>query len=695
MRTKIALAVCLVIILLLSFPALRRIGEVLADRKPGPWGIPSWYILLIVCYVILVLVLLFQALVFALREESAWRQWVMLLVGLTLVRGLLYSSITPPWQSPDEHSHFEYAALMGRLRRVPTPADISSELQQQIVSSMFQYDLWRLIQREPVVSPPVGFLRSGGVTREPPTHVIDNRYLYYPQVGRDPPLYYVAPAVVYAALPGQDIALQLYLMRLTTVLTLVALIGIAVWATRQLFDEDIPLAMSIPTLVAFIPMLAHIGSVLNNDTLAAVLATILLGMLVTILRHGLNWPRGLALVAVLALGIFAKKTMLWTIPLAGSLGLVYVIRHRIWARYVVLAVGIGVLSLMLLSMRVPSEQVRYWKPASSPWGATAVRRASPDGAYALRVAGGPSEDAVLGQQLPTQTALDLRGHTITLSAQVRSDEGEQQGGLAVIDLDQPRSFRTDLTAGPQWRNATFQFRVPDDALHLRVVLTSASQSTVYFDRVEIEDLSEPGADTVLLRNDSGEQIRSAGEVAMVEAGEWLGLGGNVQSVFDPWQDDVEKLFLDPWPIRLAFESFFGNFGAALVVPLPALAYRILGFVCILAVIGIGWRAVGGILIARKARLPGWKQGSFLTLGAALFFASCLVFAPLLFNYGHYTPQGRYLFPVVWPIGVFLTMGWAQLMPGSKSPWLLVLVSIGAIALDATALYRMASYFYDL
>jgi len=278
MKTKVALGIGFAILLVLTYPVLRRVGEVLAHHKPGVWGMPSWYILLIVSYAIFTLVLLAQALLFTLRRTYIWKQWAVLLMALTLVRGLLYGSVAPPWQAPDEHAHFEYAALMGQLKRVPTPDDTSPELQRQIVTSMFDYDLWRLIKREPVASPPEGFLVAAGISDYPPTHVIDNRYLYYPQVGIDPPLYYVAPAIVYASLPDVHIALQLYAMRTTTVLMLVLLIGIVACATVQLFYDDSLLAVCVPAFTAFIPMLAHIGSVLNNDILAAVFSTALLGI---------------------------------------------------------------------------------------------------------------------------------------------------------------------------------------------------------------------------------------------------------------------------------------------------------------------------------------------------------------------------------------------------------------------------------
>jgi hypothetical protein len=671
-------------------------AEPFAEHKPGLWGEPAWYIVLMLAGEALVVAILINAILiaFGATNRAVYKRHVLLLIGLAVVRGLFYSSITPPWQSPDEHAHFEYAALFGQLRRVPTLDDISPELQQQIVSSMFDHNFWQFIRREPVTSPPVGFLPQSGINREPPTHVIDNRYLYYPQVGKDPPLYYIAPAVVYAAFPSLDTTLQLYRMRLTTVVMFVSLIGAVIWATRQLFGSDMLLAMSIPTLIAFHPMLAHMGSVLNNDILAALVTTTLLGTLVTVLRYGLTWRRGIIIAGLVVLGLFTKTSTLWTIPLIGSIGLVDICRRKIWVRYVILAVMAAVLSLSLVLLRIPSEQARYWTPVSSSWGATVTHQPSPDGAYALRVTGGASTEGMLGQRLSAQTALDLRGHTVALSAQVRANSGTRQGELAVVDLDQAARFGTNFTAGPEWRNVTLQFTVPDDALHLQVVLVSTPQSTIYFGQVTLIDLSDPNVALGLPRNGSAEQVLTLGEVAAVGAAKWLGFGGLVQRLFTSGQTNLMMLSLNSWPIKLAFESFWGNFGAALVVPLPSWVYRVLKYACALSALGIGYGIYESSRGARNP-CPTWQQHSLLMLGVTLLLAGFLVSGPLLAGYGRWSPQGRYLFPIIWPIGIFLTTGWALLMPGRRRPWLLIGLTVGVVALDCTALGQLATYFYGL
>jgi len=376
------------------------------------------------------------------------------------------------------------------------------------------------------------------------------------------------------------------------------------------------------------------------------------------------------------------------------MGLYYVARHKPWVRYVVLTVSVLGGGLLWLLLSVPSQRARYWKPLSSSSGATATDKVSYDGGYALRVESGVAEEGMLGQSLLMQTALDLRGRIAVLSAQVRADAGEHYGGLAVVDLDRGTRFRTDFTVGPQWGSVELQFVVPDDASHLQVVLIAAPQSVLYYDQVALTEGSNPGRDIEPLRNGSGENIRSLGEIILVGAGKSLGFGGVLQMFFASWQSNLGKLLANPRPIWKAFESFWGNFGAALVVPLLPPTYQILKYTCLLGVLGLGvymyrtWTA-------KREVCQTWQRHSLVVLGVAVVFACSLAFAPLLTSYDYWGPQGRYLFPVVWPFAVFLVIGWAELMPRSTRPWLLVGLIGGMTALDCVAIWRLMSYFYGI
>ena len=665
----------------------------LAESKPGLWGEPTWYLLLLSAYGTAVLTVLSAGILITIGQQGRplYRWYALALVTTVFVRGLLYSSIVPPWQSPDEHAHFEYAALLGQLKRVPSLDDVSPSLQKEIVQSMFKYDFWRLIKRRPVESPPEGFLPQQGVTRVPSTNVVDNRFLYYPQIEEDPPLYYIAPAIVYAACPRLDVALQLYVMRLSTVTMLVGLASAVTWSSRRLFPEDLLLAAAAPTLIAFHPMLTHIGSVLNNDILAAGIATLVLGVLVDSFHYGLGWRRAVILATLTILGMLTKISTLWIAPVLGSTALVLLCRRYRWIKLAMLIAAAGLVGLTSV-LFIPSQQARHWRSSSHTMGATVTGGVSIEGAYALRVKGGINEEGVLEQQLLLQTVLDLRGQSVTLWAKARADSGQCQGKIAMSDVDSTLSVIEEFTAGPEWHDVVLHFSVPEDARRIRVQLTAEPGSVMYFDdvtlRVSSTAIDEP---MIQVHNGSGEYRRTVGEIALVKLGEGLGRGGVIRRFFEFGPENLQRLLADPSPLRLGFQSFWGNFGAALAVPLPRSTYTSLAIACGLSLFGCGVYSCR--IAAGRRALHSWQKDALTLLSGALLLVLLEVFAPLFALYGYWSPQGRYLFPAIWPIGVILTLGWSQLASGRPRPWLLVLMTVGIIMLDCVALRELIGYFY--
>jgi hypothetical protein len=148
-KRKLTRQICVVVVVMSSLlllaalltHTLEQFMEAFARHKPGLWGEPAWYVLLIVACGALVLALLINALLIAFRATNrvVYKRHALLLMGLTLAQGFFYSSVTPPWQAPDEHAHYEYAALMGELNRVPSLADVRQDIQAEVTTSMFAH----------------------------------------------------------------------------------------------------------------------------------------------------------------------------------------------------------------------------------------------------------------------------------------------------------------------------------------------------------------------------------------------------------------------------------------------------------------------------------------------------------------------------------------------------------------------------
>jgi hypothetical protein len=556
---------------------------------------------------------------------------------------------------------------------------------------MFEYEMWRYIGREPVSAPPDGFLRETGITREPPTHTVDNRYLYFPQVGTDPPLYYVAPALVYALLGSQATALQLYAMRLPSVLMLVALVGCVAWATQRAFGDDPAMLVSASAVVAWLPMLGHIGSVLGNEVLASVLTTLALDRLAVMLSVGFTRRRALALAVLVLLALFTRQSTLWLLAIVGGVGAVALARRQAWARVALPVLACLAAAVLVATMLVSSGQARTWRPSGS-WGAT-VRcgQQPPEGNCALRLAGAFQEGA-LTQALPAQATLDARGRTIEVTAAVRALGQPGRGALVVTDLDSGTQARADFAATNEWQTVALRFQVPEDALHLQMGLVVAPGAELLFDQVAVHPAAEAVSGVPWLRNPSGEEQSSLAEVTLVTLARRLGQGGAVQRLFTLSPASLWSLVANRRWVDLSFGSFWGNFGAALVVPLTPAVYCILKWACGLAIVGLGVHAVrarrGGGAAATRSRMD-----TLAMLAVGYLLAWVLALIPGLGLEGRWTLQGRYLFPAIWPIAALLATGWLNLVPPRGRGWAALAVMAGMVALDVAGLARMGRYFY--
>src|SRR5689334_15906605 len=72
------------------------------------------------------------------RTRSRERRIVAALCALWLAHLLVYAWVVPPWQHYDEPTHFEYAALIRELGRVPTFDERLPALRRAIGASMIE-----------------------------------------------------------------------------------------------------------------------------------------------------------------------------------------------------------------------------------------------------------------------------------------------------------------------------------------------------------------------------------------------------------------------------------------------------------------------------------------------------------------------------------------------------------------------------
>jgi len=268
--------------------------------------------------------------------------WLLLLLGLTLVRGLLYAAVIPPWQAPDETGHFEYTWTIAHHGALPTSADASPSFEQELLSSLYA---WRYGEHIGHALPEAMPDRFDALPAS--IHAQRSRTL---RSGRFS-LAYVWAALFLLPVRQQALVTQLYFARFASV---VLSVGI-VWLAFKIFSALLPsaprLVLLMTGVVVFLPQHTFINSTVGEGPLAELLACWVLWCWIRIFRqrHSLGAWGGIVLGTLL--GIWSKSTAVFLLPLDLGLAIWWLVRQdgKFWTRRVLFfsVVGAGVLAVGL------------------------------------------------------------------------------------------------------------------------------------------------------------------------------------------------------------------------------------------------------------------------------------------------------------------------------------------------------------
>jgi hypothetical protein len=217
-----------------------------------------------------------------------------LLLLLAIARGIIYVLVIPPWQTPDEPSHFGYVRFVTENHCLPTFERIP--VAEGIVASMSRHDFWKLRYHS---------LEPASLDEKTEFRI----------ASRHPPLYYLLGTLLLIPLKGRDIIWQLYVLRVASVLMGTLTVLVAFRTTRMLFPGDPILPLTVGSFIAFLPMHTFISASVNNDNLAELLSAVIIYLLIRVLRDDISPLKGLGITVLLVAGYLTKRTTFFTIPL--------------------------------------------------------------------------------------------------------------------------------------------------------------------------------------------------------------------------------------------------------------------------------------------------------------------------------------------------------------------------------------------
>jgi len=174
---------------------------------------------------------------------------LLLVIALYTTLGVAYAVRTPMWQTPDEPAHFNYIKHIAEGRGLPVlqEGDYDQDYLERLKAAKFPSDM------------PVDTLRYES---------------------HQPPLYYVLATPIYLATRSLSLPAQVLALRLLSVFLGCVLIVVSYAAVRRVFPKEPLLALATCAFIATLPQHVAMSAAINNDTLAEVVLSLILLVLV-------------------------------------------------------------------------------------------------------------------------------------------------------------------------------------------------------------------------------------------------------------------------------------------------------------------------------------------------------------------------------------------------------------------------------
>lgn len=246
--------------------------------------------------------------------------------------GLLYLTVTPPFEASDEIHHYPVVRQIALGNGLP--------IQELGVKTAWAQE---------GSQPPAYYLLSAALTFWIDTSDFDQVHTLNPFARVGIPgtpqnaNYTRAPAEVLThPFPPQGTFLAVYLLRCLSLLMGAGTVSCAYGLARTLAPQQKHLALLAASLVAFNPMFLFISASVNNDNLIWLLASLTLLLCVHLVQGpstlikfeiGDRWWQALGLGLLLGLAALTKISGLILLPIAGLALLLQAIRTRQWRRF--------------------------------------------------------------------------------------------------------------------------------------------------------------------------------------------------------------------------------------------------------------------------------------------------------------------------------------------------------------------------
>ncbi len=231
---------------------------------------------------------------------------------IAFVNAAIWGLVVPPFQVPDEIAHFAYAQYLAETGKPPPQGPLTqySDQEQETLNAL---NFFSVIGREQmrVVLTGAEDRALRAVEASHPSPVGQGGMT---PVTNQPPLYYALEAIPYWLSPSSNILTRLAFMRLLSALMAAGTVLAVFMFLRELMPRT-PWSWTVGALVvAFQPTFDFIASGVQGDNLLFLASSLTFLMLLRTYKRGLTTRRGLAIGAVVAVGLLSKLTFIALLP---------------------------------------------------------------------------------------------------------------------------------------------------------------------------------------------------------------------------------------------------------------------------------------------------------------------------------------------------------------------------------------------
>lgn len=248
-----------------------------------------------------------------------------LLLAVGAMQSLAWDVAVPPFQGPDESTHFAYLQYLAENGKMPstTRGGASTEESEALRWLNLRPLIGNLSARPAWTSADLAAFRE--IERHEAKGSRGNGVGENP-LGKNPPLYYAAMAVPYHALLWLPLLKRLFILRLFDALCFLATIAITWVLAGEIFGAVRWKRTLATAAVALEPQLAFTSAVINSDNLLIALSSAFLLAAVRLVKYGPSMRRVLVASGLAAAAVLTHGRGLVTLPvLALALAIAWIV----------------------------------------------------------------------------------------------------------------------------------------------------------------------------------------------------------------------------------------------------------------------------------------------------------------------------------------------------------------------------------